>query len=252
MVDPGGKPVAGAEVVLTAGPSPDGSVPILSRTATGADGRFRLDRPDPVRLREFLSPGVIWAYRPGQGLGVVDLIRADQSDQGHRLILEPEEVRRLTMLGDDGRPVVGARVAARLVQTERTGYLGATIPDEWLDRLSTATDAHGVAALPGLTRRIDLRSARVDVAGGGAHVVPLRYDDGKLDAAIALGRPARLEGTVKDDSGGPVAGADVEVWVRCGLPLGTGDGGTWSRSGSGRGADRSGPTPEARSGSRPS
>jgi hypothetical protein len=221
VVDAQSRPVAAAEVVLTAGPARDGSVPILARTTTGADGRFRLTRPDPTRLRDFRSPGVIWAHRPGQGLGVVDLIRADKPDQAHRLILEPQEVRRLTIRDADGRPIAGARVAARLVQTERTGYLGVTIPDEWLDRLAATADAQGVAPLPGLTRRIDLRAARVESPGRGAHLAMLRYEDGQLDATLALGRPARLEGSVENASGEPVAGAEVDVWIRCRVPVGS-------------------------------
>jgi hypothetical protein len=193
----------------------------LSRAKTGADGRFRLDRPDRARTREFLSPGVIWAYRPGLGLGVVDLLRADRPTQSHRIILEPQEPRRLTIRDADGHPVAGAPVTARLIQSEQTGYLGSTIPDDWLDRLAAATDARGEAILPGLTHRIDLRGVRVAVAGRGAHVTMLRYDDGKLDAAIAMGRPSTLEGTVKDEAGEPVAGATVEVWTRCGSPLGS-------------------------------
>lgn len=222
VVSPDDRPVAGIEVVLTAGPAPDGSVPILARATTGADGRFRLGRPDAVRAREFLSPGVIWAYRPGLGLGIVDLVREDRPDRSHRMIVEPQEPRRLTIRDADGRPVAGARVFARLVQSEQTGYLGAAIPDEWLDRLAAATDARGEAILPGLTHRIDLRSVRIAVAGRGAHVAVLRYDDGKLDVTIAMGRPSALEGTVRDESGGPVAGATVEVWTRCGSPLASG------------------------------
>ena len=167
VVTPDGRPVPEAEVVLTAGAARDGSVPVLARTTTGRDGRFRLDRPDPARLRDFLSPGVIWAYRPGYGLGIADLLRADKPDQPHRLVVEPQDVRRLTIRDPDGRPVAGARVAARLVQTEHTGYMGVTIPDGWLDRLAATTDARGVAALPGLTRRVDLRSAASRSPGAG-------------------------------------------------------------------------------------
>ncbi len=186
-VDGQSHPVAGAEVVLTAGPARDGSVPILARTTTGPDGRFRLERPDATRCRDFHSTGAIWAYRPGHGLGVVDLIREDQPERVHRLLLETQEIRRLTIRGADGRPVAGARVAARLVKTERTGYIGATIPDEWLNRLAAVADARGVAALPGMTRRIELRSVGVESAGRGAHVAPLRYADGTIDATITLG-----------------------------------------------------------------
>ena len=154
---------------------------------------------------------MIWAnhVRPGQGLGVVDLIRADRPEQAHRIVLEPQEVRRLTIRDAGNEPIAGARVAARLVQTERTGYLGTTIPDEWLDRLSATADARGVAVLPGLTHRIELRSVRVEVPNRGVHVMPLRYVDGIVDATITLGTPrARLQGRVEDASGRPVAGRD--------------------------------------------
>ncbi len=50
VVDAQSRPIAGTAVVLMGGPTRDGSVPILGRTTTGADGRFRLERPDAARL----------------------------------------------------------------------------------------------------------------------------------------------------------------------------------------------------------
>ena len=52
------------------------------------------------------------------------------------------------------------------------------------------------------------------------HVATLRYAEGKTDATLVLGPPARLEGTVQDASGKPVADAPVAVWMRTGLSLG--------------------------------
>jgi hypothetical protein len=222
VVDPTGQPVAGAEVVLTAGGASDGSVPILAKTATDASGGFRLDRPSAEHRRGFLAPGVIWAYKAGLGLGVVDLSRADRPDQVHRLVLEPQEFRRVTIRDSDGKPMAGVKVAARLVETERTGYLGVTVPDDWHRRLTAVTDGQGVASLPGLTRWIELRSVRLTVAGGGTQVAMLLYAEGKHEASLSLGRPARLVGAVKDASGAPVAGVVVEVWVRCGFSFGNG------------------------------
>jgi len=62
VVDPTGRPVAGAEVVLTSGASPDGSVPILAKTTTDASRGFRLDRPSAEHRRGFLPR----AHRTGQ------------------------------------------------------------------------------------------------------------------------------------------------------------------------------------------
>jgi hypothetical protein len=222
VVDPNGKPVAGAEVVLTAGESLDGSVPILAATTSDASGGFRIERPTADRWHGFMSSGVIWVYKPDLGLGVVDLLRADRPDQSHRLVLEPQEPRRLTLRDADGKPVVGASVAARLVETDRTGYLGVTVPDAWLTRLTTATDAQGVASLLGLTRLIELRSVRIVLPSGGTHIRTLLYTEGKHDAALTLGRPSRLTGAVKDTSGVAVTGATVEVWARGGLSFADG------------------------------
>ena len=220
VVDPNGKPVAGAEVVLTAGEALDGTVPILATTTSGAAGEFRIAHLIADRRRGFLAPGVIWAYRPGLGLGMVDLVRDDRPVQTHRLVLEAQEPRRLTLRDADGKPIVGASVAPRLVETERTAYLGVTIPDDWLGRLTASTDAQGVALLPGLTRRIDLRSVRIAVPGSAPHVAMLLYAEGKHDATLALGRPSRLSGVIRNSSDQPVANVPVEVWIRCGSPIG--------------------------------
>ncbi len=222
VLDPTGQPVVGAEVVLTAGEAPDGSVPILAKTATDASGAFRLARPSAEDRLGFLAPGVIWAYKAGLGLGVVNLIRADRPDQVHRLVLEPQELRRVTIRDQDGKPIVGVTVAARLVETERTGYLGVTVPDNWHHRLTAVTDDQGVASLPGLTRRIELRSVRMTGAAGGAQVAMLLYSEGKHEASLTLGRPVRLAGAVRDASGAPISGVAVEVWGRCGFSFGNG------------------------------
>ena len=178
VVDLNGKPVAGAAVVFTAGEAPDGSVPILAETTSDASGGFRIERPTADRRRGFMSSGVIWVHQPGLGLGVVDLLRADRPGQSHRLVLEPQKPRRLTLRDVDGKPVVGATVAARLVQTERTGYLGVTVPDAWLTRLTAATDAQGMASLPGLTRLIELRGVRISRSpAAGRHVGTLLYTE---------------------------------------------------------------------------
>ncbi len=109
--------------------------------------------------------------------------------------------------------MAGADVAPRIIQTEQTSYMGITVPDDWLERLSGLTDEHGIAALPSLTRKIDLRSARVSVPGRGTHVLMLPYSKGKDDVTLTLSRAGGLETRISDDSGAPVAGAQVELWA---------------------------------------
>jgi hypothetical protein len=218
VVDERGQPVAGAEVVLTWGAQRDGSVPIIGKTSSDATGRFQSDLPGASR-RTFAVEGAIWAHKPGLGLGVLELIRADHPDRPHRLVLEPSETRKLTVRDAAGRPIAGAGVAPRLVETGTTGYLGATVPDAWLARLTTTSDAQGIAALPGLTRLTDLRSVWVAIDGHGTHFVTLPYESGKNDVILSLGRPAFLVCEVKNSSGRPVPGARVEVWVRVGVKI---------------------------------
>jgi hypothetical protein len=148
VVDAKGHPVPGAEVALAAGPTREGVVPILARARTDGSGRFHLPRLAPETLRGVDTTGTIWAYKPGLGLGMVDLLRDDRREQVHRLVLEAEAPRRVTIRDSRGQPVAGARVTPRTVQTERTSYLGIVIPDAWLDRLSAVTDARGTTSLP--------------------------------------------------------------------------------------------------------
>ena len=88
-------------------------------------------------------------------------------------MLAPAQPRKLTIRDADGRPIVGARVAPRLVQTERTSYLGGTVPDAWIGTLAAATDDNGIAALAGLTRQSELRSVWIAIPGRGTHVATL-------------------------------------------------------------------------------
>jgi hypothetical protein len=220
VVDDRGKPVSGAEVVFSSGVARDGSVPIVAKTTTDETGRFRIEHPGASRRGGVLD-GAIWAHKPGPGLGVVELIREDQPGRSHRLVLEPAQARHVTIRDADGKPIKGARIAPRVAETDQTSYLGATVPDVWLERLTAASDDKGIAALPGLTRRSELRSAWIAIPGGGSHIVMLPMQSAKDDAVtLTLGHPARLVGEVKRSSGGSVAGAEIEVWVRCGSPFG--------------------------------
>ena len=206
VVDAREQPVAGAEVVLSSGVARDGSVPIIGKATTGNAGQFEIDQPLASR-RSLMLEGALWAYKPGFGLGLVELIRADLPNTSHRLVLETPEERKLTIRDVDGKPIVGALVAARIARTELTSYLGGTVPDGWLARLTATTDRGGIAALAFLPQRTELRSVRLAIPGRGTHFVTLPYQNGKGDVTLSLGHPAKLAGEVKNPSGFPVAGA---------------------------------------------
>jgi hypothetical protein len=222
VVDPSDAPIAEADVVFTAGPTRDGAVPILERTTTDASGRFQLVRPSAERLRGHVAPGSIWAYKPGHALAIADLIRGDWPGQERRLVLEPASVRKLTLRDAAGKPIAGARVAPRIVETERTGFMGVAIPDLWVDRFTATTDPAGIAILSVLSRQTDLRGVRATSTGTGQHALQLPYEQGKDDATLVLGWPARLTGAIKTATGAPVAGVPVEFWARSGVPIGNG------------------------------
>ena len=220
VADGNDEPVAQAEIVFTAGPALDGAVPILERATTDASGRFRLVRPSAERLRGFAAPGSLWAYKPGHALAIADLVRGDWPGQIHRLVLEPASTRKLMMRDAAGKPVSGARVAPRIVETEQTGFMGVAIPDLWIDRFTATSDADGVALVDCLSRRTDLRSAHTTITGAGQQFLQLPYENGKDDTTIVLGRPARLSGEISSATGASAAGVSVEVWARSGVPIG--------------------------------
>ncbi len=219
VVDDHGVPIAGAEIALSAGVARDGSVSILATTVTDEMGQFRVEDPGAARSNLYRE-GAIFAHKPGLGLGVVELIREDQPERVHRLVLEPFQARKITIGDVGGNAINGARVAIRVIEEDQTGYMGVTVPDAWLERLSVTTNANGLAALPGLTRRIKLRSVRITIPGRGSHFVGIPFASAKDDTALSLGQASGLTGEVRSHLGDPIAGADVEVWVRCGSAYG--------------------------------
>ena len=220
VADGNGEPVAQAEIVFTAGPALDGAVPILERATTDASGRFRLIRPSAEALRGFAAAGSVWVYKPGLGLALADLVRGDRPGQVHRLVLEPANARKLIVRDAAGKPVSGARVAPRIVETELTGFMGIAIPDLWIDRFAATKDADGVVLVACLSRRTDLRSVYTTIAGAGRQVLQLPYEQGKDDTTLVLGRPARLSGEIKSATGAPAAGVSVRESGPGGVPIG--------------------------------
>ncbi len=203
--------MSGVEVVLTAPRLSDISNPSLARSITDDRGAFRLEfaRQSPPG---FGPRWLIWAYHPGRSLAVK---QADLSGNGAinpvRLTLAQPFTRTLTFLGDDDRPLAGVRLAP-VFYTINDRSLFWT-PDDQLERLTVVTGADGVATPPFLPAAIDPLTLRVTAPGIVPHDLPLPHRPGSDRFTLKLGRPARLTGSVINDSGQPAANVPVEVWV---------------------------------------
>jgi hypothetical protein len=219
VVDEKERPVPGVEIVLTAGHDRHGRVPIVGRARSDDAGRFALDGSARTRLLPTRENAALWGYKPGHGLGIVDLYRAGGIDRPQRMVLSAPSARRMTVLDEAGKPVAGASVSPCRVTTGQTSYFGVLMPDDWHARPGALTDAKGVASLPALGRLHDVILVRLSVPGRGTHVVSLPYETMKEDQTLRLGAPGRLLAKLVDGSGGPVAGAEAELWVRSVQPI---------------------------------
>jgi hypothetical protein len=224
VTDARGKPVGGAEVVLTLGPSREGVVPVVAGTRANDAGRFTFKAVEFARYPDIGRCGTLWACKPDAALslGIDDLFRNDRPDQVHRIVLEVAKPRKLTLRDDAGRPLAGVRVAPRLLQTEQTRYYGVAIPDAWLDRFTAMTDLNGLALVPGMSCPMNMRSASITLPGQGRLVKALVYAEIGQDATLTVGGPGRLSGRVEVSSpqATTLAEAAIDVWVRCESALG--------------------------------
>jgi hypothetical protein len=211
VVDAAEKPLSGVEVALPARRPPDGSLPTLAQTVTDEKGAFRLEISRP-RFAEIAAMPFIWAYRDGGAIAVKPIaITPNEPIPPIRITLTEPSPRALTIVGPDDRPLAGVRVSPVLYEF-RDKSLFQT-PDDRLDRLTIATGALGVATLPYFPLTFDLLTVRVNAPGISAHNLPLPARGDRARITLKLGRPARLAGSVYNDSGGPASNVPIEVWV---------------------------------------
>jgi protocatechuate 3,4-dioxygenase beta subunit len=235
VLDPEGKPVAGAKVYL-AGAAPDGPAP-SPRAASGPDGRFRFAasrsglKPDTATR----SPLQVMAVAEGYGCdwapigpGAVELtLRLVKDVPINGRILDP-----------DGRPVAGARLTVRGVSAAagedlagflaeaRQGY-GYAFAKKWLGPLpgrpavlTTGADGRFRLTSAGRERVVFFRVEGPAIALAGLGPVMTRvaetFADPKgrhvygasFDYVAFASRPIR--GVVRDkDTGKPLAGVAV-------------------------------------------
>lgn len=210
VVDDQGKPVANAQVVLYSPPTTYGhgnSVEV--RATSDAQGKFNVKLPP---LKRIVVNGVhFFAYQSGMAITALAYMRPP-----YRLVLEKPSPHTVTIIGADGRPVVGARVALRLIHAFGKG--NAEVPASLADALNTSTGPDGRATITTMAPRDQLVAARVTADAIGTQDILLikrpGRDSEETAITIRLKPTSRFTGRIVDPDGQPVAGQRVEVFSR--------------------------------------
>jgi hypothetical protein len=211
VVDEQGKPIADVPVVFYVAPNVTGKeYQAEAKTSTDAGGQFRLKLP-PLG-RTYAGDMNFLAYRPGSALTAT----AYFARLTYRLVLRKAEPRTIQVVGSDGKPVAGARIAPLIFDV----FSGATaeIPASMAGPLAVTTGPDGRAALNYLAARDQLVAVRVtaDAIGTQDFLLVEQPGRGSVEPVITirLKKTSRLAGRVVDGSGQPVAGQVVEIWSK--------------------------------------
>ncbi len=207
IVDDQGKPVEGTQVIFFI-PRPwiGNGETVELETKTNAQGEFhlilsRLQRAAPFRL---------WAYRPGWAVATIE----SRSSQ-FSVVLHRAQPRTVKVEGPDGHPIAGARLSPLFLDNagRRTRD---ELPRTLANQLAVTTGSDGQATLNYLAFGVKLVTVRLTTATIGTQDLqllrnPARENQGAT-VDVRLGATKRLAGRVRNRSGQPVAGQEVEVW----------------------------------------
>jgi RNA polymerase sigma factor (sigma-70 family) len=216
VLDPDGKPVAGASVAVANREVLRFSIweryvtdrnDLTAKATTDADGRFRfaVPQPPPVTRREVR----VVARAPGFGLGWAKVDPdASRAEVDIRLRTEGRLAGKVVDL--QGAPVAGLKIfASRLA---RKGAAPDTLPVP-NDGVTATTDEQGQFAFRGVGRDLNVHLEIDDL-----HCAPKELDVDTGSAAkagnlvLAVAPPQVLEGrVVYEDTGKPVPNAHLEV-----------------------------------------
>ncbi len=217
VVDQDGRRLPGADVLINVRYSrgADDQESTSEPLKTNGEGRVRLELARE-RPGAKLYSTYVWAHQPGRALATAAVLLGGNSPPAPiRLTLEKPARQTVTILGSDDRPIAGLRVSPiSVVYTNRRSF-PATVPDEWLDRLTVITNAKGVATLeylPAILAPASFRASGPEVA---PHALLLDAPQGK-DFVVKLGPLGRLVGFVRTAAGEPLADVPVELWAQGG------------------------------------
>ncbi len=159
VVEPGGRPAAGAEVVA-ASASWDGEPPaLIGRALTDDQGRFAIESAGGPR-----GPATLWATRPGSVAASCPIGRGSAEGLASRLALGRSPGASFRVVDPEGRPVVGATILPRRVARETS-----EVPEAVGQLASATTDRDGRATLKAFLPE-ELLEVGVVAAGFGLQV----------------------------------------------------------------------------------
>ncbi|MCE5237208.1 carboxypeptidase-like regulatory domain-containing protein [bacterium] len=202
--DAAGKPLAGVRVyvLVIADRDAESFRAPWKQVVTGADGAFALDWP---LAPEKVSYSMAMVYQPGLAVDFVS---------GGRLVplsfvLKPTVPIKGSVLGDDGKPLAGARVTLDSCYEQSEGsYKHGQVPPELRDVLAVRTDANGQYAL-----EVVATGVRPTLAISAPGYGEARITFEKQVTPVRLTRAGSLRGQlVCTDPAVPLAGWTVSVY----------------------------------------
>ena len=213
VVDDQGKPVADVPVVFYVPPAVSGKeYQADAQTRTDAGGQFRMKLPPLGRM--YITGINFLAYRPDSAITA----RALFSTGPYRLVLRKPEPRTIQVVGPDGQPIVGVRIAPLILHVFNGDT--AEIPESMAGPLAITTGPDGRATVNYLAARDQLVAVRVSAEPIGSQDFLLVERPGRSAVepimTIRLKKTSRLAGRIVDRAGQPVAGQAIEIWSKGG------------------------------------
>jgi len=211
-----GRPVGGATVTFLGTDGESGGRTVATAT-TRPGGTFKIPPRERDATPRSHYPGwSVMVEAPGYGVGGGYLTDERPAD----VRLHPATELRVKIVGPDGKPAAGVRVAPRMLVARtapdpRPGW-AVSLPADAQARLSARTDADGILVLGGLPRRASVHLAILDDARFAQpdfrQAVPLGNEAVTNANPLRLTPGASVAGRmVYGDTGKPVAGAGVRV-----------------------------------------
>lgn len=209
VVDPDGKPVAGAKVSSYEPTATQKAEAPLATAITDSQGRFQLARSRETLMCVVRADGfALYAYYSTNLENV----------PGEFRLKRPASVQ-IHIVGSDGQPVAGVRVGVTSMREKSpVTLIGGLIPVELRERLAQPTDEAGICTLPDMPQMSSIVVRVIDPMYLGENEGIETTDAAIVDAgAIRVTKGVTIEGrVVRGDTNAPVAGINVNDRVQNG------------------------------------